>query len=74
MIQYHQRHHPMIYSPASSLYDRSRVWIARSVDPDVESMMRRAFGPSIGSDAVTVAARHSRCYAQEALDKIPTFE
>ena len=64
----------MIYSPASSLYDRSRVWIARSVDPDVESMMRRAFGPSIGSDAVTVAARHSRCYAQEALDKIPTFE
>ena len=64
----------MIYSPASSLFDRSRVWSARMSDPDNEFVMRRDHGPSTGSDAVTIAAIHSRCYAQEALDKLPTFE
>ena len=64
----------MIYSPACSLYDRTLVWSGRMADPDNEFAFRRDHGPSIGSDAVTIAAIHSRCYAQEALDKIPTFE
>ena len=64
----------MIYSPACSLSDQSLVWISRMADPDNEMVLRRDHGPSIGSSAVFVAARHSACYAQEALDKIPTFE
>ena len=57
--------HPLIYSPACSLYDQSRVWVARDIDPDVESMIQRQHGPSIGSSAVEVAARHARCYAHD---------
>jgi len=49
----------MIYSPASSIDDRSRVWVGRSVDSDVETMMQRHYGPSIGSPAWFVAARES---------------
>jgi len=64
----------MIYSPACSLYDQSIVWSGRCSDPDDEMVIRRDHGPSTGSSAVTIAAMHSRCYAQEALDKIPTFE
>ena len=57
----------MIYSPACSLYDRTRVWVARDVDPDVDSMIKRAAdcGPSAGSPAWFVAARHARCYAHD---------
>ena len=50
---------PMIYSPASLLSDRSRVWVGRSVDSDVETMMQRHYGPSVGASAVVVAARES---------------
>ena len=57
--------HPLIYSPACSLYDQSRVWVARSVDPDVESMIQRQYGPSDGESAWFVAARHARCYAHD---------
>jgi hypothetical protein len=64
----------MIYSPACSLYDQSIVWSGRMADDDNEFVFRRDHGPATGSDAVTIAAIHSRCYAQEALDKIPTFE
>ena len=64
----------MIYSPACSLSDQSIVWSGRMSDPDNEMVMRRDHGPATGSSAVFIAAIHSRCYAQEALDKIPTFE
>ena len=64
----------MIYSPACSLYDQSLVWSGRMANDDDEMTFRRDHGAAIGSDAVTIAAIHSRCYAQEALDKIPTFE
>ena len=57
--------HPLIYSPACLIDDQSRVWVARSVDPDVETMMQRQFGPSIGSSAVVVAARHAAAYAHD---------
>ena len=57
--------HPLIYSPACRIDDQSRVWVARSIDADVEAMMQRQFGPSIGSSAVVVAARHARCYAHD---------
>ncbi len=62
----------MIYSPASSIDDRSRVWVGRSVDSDVESMMQRHYGPSIGSSAVVVSARHSNGYAHDVPDIIGT--
>jgi len=55
----------MIYSPACSLYDQSRVWVARSVDADVETMIQRQCGPSAGSSAVVVAARHAAAYAHD---------
>ncbi|OUX83455.1 hypothetical protein [Hyphomonas sp. TMED31] len=55
----------MIYSPASLLSDRGRVWVARSVDPDVESILQRQYGPSIGSSAVVVAGRHAAAYAHD---------
>ena len=57
--------HPLIYSPACRIDDQSRDWVARSVDADVESMMQRQFGPSIGSSAVVVAARHAAAYAHD---------
>ena len=62
----------MIYSPASSLADRSRVWVGRSIDPDVETMMQRHYGPSVGASAVVVAARHSTGYAHDVPDTIGT--
>lgn len=56
---------PMIYSPASLLSDRSRVWVGRSIDADVETMMQRHYGPSVGASAVLVAARHSTGHASD---------
>jgi hypothetical protein len=61
----YQGKHPLIYSPASLLSDRGRVWVARSVDPDVESILQRQYGPSIGSSAVVVAGRHAVAYAHD---------
>ena len=55
----------MIYSPACSLYDQSRVWVGRMANDDDEMTFRRDHGPSIGSDAVTIAAIHSRSYAHD---------
>ena len=57
--------HPLIYSPACRIDDQSRVWVARDVDPDVETMIQRQFGPSAGEAAWFVAARHARCYAHD---------
>ena len=56
---------PLIYSPACLIADQSRVWVARSVDADLESMMHRQYGPSIGSSAVVVAGRHAAAYAHD---------
>ena len=38
----YQRKAPLDLLPACSLYDRTRVWVARDVDPDVDSMIKRA--------------------------------
>ena len=50
----------MIYSAASSLADRSRVWVMRSQHDGIDSICDTLFGPSIGSSAVEVAAREGR--------------
>jgi len=51
----------MIYSPASSLADRSRVWVGRSHrNDDIDAIMDTLFGPSAGSSAVHVAAWEGR--------------
>tara|TARA_Y100000994_G_scaffold100263_1_gene82704 strand:+ start:1339 stop:1521 length:183 start_codon:yes stop_codon:yes gene_type:complete len=55
----------VIYSPACLISDQSRVWVARSVDADFETMIQRQCGPSIGEAAWFVAARHARCYAHD---------
>ena len=57
--------HPLIYSPACLISDQSRVWVARDVDPDVETMIQSQCGPSVGEAAWFVAARHARCYAHD---------
>ena len=57
--------HPLIYSPACLISDQSRVWVARDIDPDVETMIQRQCGPSAGESAWFVAARHARCYAHD---------
>ena len=62
----------MIYSAASLLSDRSRVWVGRSVDSDVETMMQRHYGPSVGASAVVVAARHSTGHASDVPEIIGT--
>jgi len=52
----------MIYSPACSIDDRSRVWVGRLADLDNELTVSRNFPPSAGSPASFVAARESaRC-------------
>ena len=63
---------PMIYSPASYLADRSRVWVGRCVDSDIETMMQRHYGPSVGASAVAVAGRHAAGYAHDVPDIIGT--
>ena len=50
----------MIYSAASSLADRSRVWVMRSEHDGIDAICQELFGPSIGSSAVEVAAREGR--------------
>ena len=60
----------MIYSPASLLSDRSRVWVGRYIDSDLETMMQGHYGPSRGSSAVVVAARYRTGYASDVPDTI----
>ena len=54
----------MIYSPASSLYDQSRVWVARDIDPAFHRAFRearaagvetRAYRCDVGPEGVTIA-------------------
>ena len=48
----------MIYSPASSLADRSRVWVMRSQHEGIDAICDVLFGPSIGSSAVELSLIH----------------
>ena len=50
---------PMIYSPASSIDDRSRVWVGRLPDHDAEMLISSQTPPSCGSPAWFVSARES---------------
>ena len=50
---------PMIYSPASSIDDRSRVWVGRLPDHDNEMVISSQTPPSCGSPAWFVSARES---------------
>ena len=53
---------PVIYSPASSIDDRSRVWVGRLPDHDAEMLMSSQTPPSCGAPAWFVSARESaRC-------------
>ena len=58
----------MIYSPASSIDDRSRVWVGRLPDHDHETAISSQTPPSCGSPAWFVAARESaRCEVPEII-------
>ena len=49
----------MIYSPASSIDDRTRVWVGRLPDHDNEMVISSQTPPSCGAPAWFVAARES---------------
>ena len=49
----------MIYSSASSIDDRSRVWVGRLPDHDAEMLISSQTPPSCGSPAWFVSARES---------------
>ena len=49
----------MIYSPASSIDDRTRVWVGRLPDHDAEMLMSSQTPPSCGAPAWVIAARES---------------
>ena len=52
----------MIYSPASSIDDRTRVWVGRLPDHDNEMVISSQTPPSCGAPAWFVSARESaRC-------------
>ena len=62
---------PMIYSPASSIDDRSRVWVGRLPDHDAEMAISSQTPPSCGAPAWFVSARES-ARAPEVPDIIGT--
>ena len=62
---------PVIYSPASSIDDRARVWVGRLPDHDAEMLMSSQTPPSCGAPAWTVAARES-ARAEQVPDIIGT--
>ena len=62
-----------MFSPASRISDRSRVWVERSVHQGVDSAIDAIFGPSMGRQAWEIAADNSARYASEALARIPNF-
>ena len=63
-----------MFSPASRLSDRSRVWVERSVYEGVDSIIDVLFGPTEGREAWQIAADNAASYADEALARIPDFE
>ena len=63
-----------MFSPASRLSDRSRVWVERSIYEGVDSAIDALFGPSGGREAWQIAADNGARYADEALARIPDFE
>ena len=62
---------PVIYSPASSIDDRSRVWVGRLPDHDSEMVISSQTPPSCGAPAWFVAARES-ARAEQVPDIIGT--
>ena len=62
---------PVIYSPASSIDDRSRVWVGRLPDHDNETVISSQTPPSCGAPAWFVAARES-ARAEQVPDIIGT--
>ena len=65
------RNQPMIYSPASSIDDRTRVWVGRLPDHDNEMVISSQTPPSCGSPAWFVSARES-ARAEQVPDIIGT--
>ena len=63
-----------MFSPASRLTDRSRVWVERSIYEGVDAAIDAAFGPAEGRPAWQIAATNAARYQGEALAAIPTFE
>ena len=61
----------MIYSPASSIDDRARVWVGRLPDHDNEMAISSQTPPSCGAPAWFVAARES-ARAEQVPDIIGT--
>ena len=61
----------MIYSPASSIDDRTRVWVGRLPDHDNEMAISSQTPPSCGAPAWFVAARES-ARAEQVPDLIGT--
>ena len=61
----------MIYSPASSIDDRSRVWVGRLPDHDNEMVISSQTPPSCGAPAWFVSARES-ARAEQVPDIIGT--
>ena len=62
---------PVIYSPASSIDDRARVWVGRLPDHDNEMVISSQTPPSCGAPAWSVAARES-ARAEQVPDIIGT--
>ena len=59
---------PVIYSPASSIDDRARVWVGRLPDHDAEMLMSSQTPPSCGAPAWVISARESaRCEVPEII-------
>lgn len=63
-----------MFSPASKLSDRSRVWVERSPYPGVDASIERIFGPPAGRPAWLIAADFGARYHAEAIAAIPCFE
>ena len=61
----------MIYSPASSIDDRTRVWVGRLPDHDNEMAISSQTPPSCGAPAWVVSARES-ARAEQVPDIIGT--
>ena len=61
----------MIYSPASSIDDRTRVWVGRLPDHDNEMTISSQTPPSCGAPAWFVSARES-ARAEQVPDIIGT--
>ena len=55
----------MPFSPASSLTDRSMVWVERSIFEGVDQAIEENFGPAAGRSAADISATFARRYGHE---------